>query len=297
MLVKALAVVLFLVCSLPAQTTVTINDSNGNQATAAVYNGNLYYHDSKGNFATGTLRDGRVFVNANNGETVFGTMKNGSVFLTDKKGTTTGTIQNGNIFLNNSNGSVTTGTYDKRGSTYMNTTPPAPTSTPSNDPELQQRIAEQQQQAYAAGYAIGYGVTAAIESAVDHHKLKSFCKANPTAIYQEKDRVRIPCQEAPVTDKAQKAIDSFCRDHPFREINYGLRTITCDTPPNPGNLVWATAYMEFGAKAYKIYSKKKDVKMTQVAVDGFNDGEKEYCILTGKGAAYSDLQGNEQHCE
>jgi hypothetical protein len=119
--------VLFVFCgSLLAQsTTVLISDTNGNQTTGTISNGNVYFHDSKGNIAFGTIRGGNVFLSTGKGEITFGTISGGNVFLTDPKGITTGTIQNGNIFLSNSDGSITTGSYDKNGNVITSTTPSA----------------------------------------------------------------------------------------------------------------------------------------------------------------------------
>ncbi len=297
MLGKALAPVLLLVGPVYAQTALTINDSNGNQATAAQYGPNFYYHDAKGNFATGTVRDGRVFVNSSNGETVFGTVKDGNVLLVDNKGITTGIIQHGNIFLNNSDGSVSSGTYDGRGNANILTTSPSPAPTSSTDTQLQQQIEERREQDYQAGYAIGYGLGAAIGAAVDKHKLDSFCKANPTQTYEAKDGTKTPCQEAPLTGAVQKAVDGFCLTHPFRRINYGLRKITCDVPPTPLNLYWATFFLENGKTLYRYSAGKKDDEMMKDVQEYFEMGRYTYCLLIGKGAAYKDLQGTEQHCE
>jgi len=77
---------LFLLCSsmFAQSTTVFINDSNGNQTTGTISNGNVYFHDSKGNSASGTIRNGSVFLSTDRGEITFGTIKGGNVFLTDQ---------------------------------------------------------------------------------------------------------------------------------------------------------------------------------------------------------------------
>ena len=294
---EILATVTLLVGSLFAQSVIEIHDSAGNQATAALYGQNLYFHDAKGNFATGAVNNGRVFLTVSNGETIFGTIKNGSVFLVDKQGITTGSIRDGNIFLNGSDGSISSGRYDNQGNMYITTTSPPEVPASSTDPKLQQRIEERRGQDYEAGYAIGYGLGAAIGAAIDRHKLHSFCNANPTQTFQANDGTKTPCQEAPLPETVQKSLDRFCPTHPMAKIQYGLRTVYCDTIPDAPNLYWATYLLDTGARAYQIFKKKKDVQGMKDATDAFNQGKYGYCLLTGKGAAYKDWDGNEQHCQ
>ena len=179
--ISLLGVLLFSFVASAQTTRITILDSNGNQATGTVRNGNVYFNDSKGNSAFGTIRNGNVFLNGSNGETTFGTIRNGNVFLTDNKGVTTGSIRNGNIFLSNSDGSTTTGTYNRTTGTMYTSTTGGPTQTvpppqPQIDLERQRQI---QQENFDAGYAVGTAVGNVIGVVIERRREKKFCQKSP----------------------------------------------------------------------------------------------------------------------
>ncbi len=305
MAIKVLAVLFFSVGSLLSQTTtVTIHDSNGNQAAGTITNGNVYFHDTNGNIVFGTIQNGNVFLNTNNGEITFGTIKNGNVSLTDAEGITTGAIKNGSIFLNNSDGSVTTGRYSKSGTFFINTT-----STPRSAAQLQQQQDNAQMQqtiqqtnanAYAPGYAMGSAIGNGITLGIDHHKMESFCKANPTAIFVAKSNAYsgTPCKAGPFTQVQQTNIDNYCWDHPGRETGYGLHKVTCFTPPATPNLKWAKWEMD---ALYKDHE-------AQLSLNNNPDGalhswagwiiwKSKYCTLAKPKASYRDLEGKKQRCD
>lgn len=179
--ISLLGVLLFSFAVSGQTTRITILDSNGNQTTGTVTNGNVYFNDSKGNSSFGTIRNGNVFLNGSNGETTFGTIRNGNVFLTDNQGVTTGSIRNGNIFLSNSDGSTTTGTYNQTTGNMYTTTTGVPTQTvpppqPQIDLERQRQI---QQQNYDAGYAVGTAVGNVIGAVIERRREKKFCQKSP----------------------------------------------------------------------------------------------------------------------
>jgi hypothetical protein len=293
--VRSVAVLFALYGSLLAQsTTVFINDSNGNQTTGTISNGNVYFHDSKGNSAYGTIRNGNVFVNTDKGEITFGTIKGGNVFLTDPKGVTTGTIQNGNIFLSNSDGSITTGSYDKNGNVFTSTTPSA---------QQQQQTLEQrqlrQQQAYEAGAAVGRDIGNDIAAGIANHRINSFCKSNPTATYLTSDGINIDCPNAPFTSWEQAQIDAYCADNPGRGIGFGKHMTTCITPPSSPNLKWATwALKQWGWDF--MHQGNKDVSAAALTSDQLRTNweywREKYCALAPSGASYKDLNGKKQSC-
>lgn len=300
MVIKVLTVLFFSIGSLLAQsTTIFINDNKGNQAVARVSAGHLYFRDNSGNVAIGTLQDGNVFLNTSNGETIFGSIKNGNVNLTDKKGVTTGTIKNGNIFLNNSDGSVTVGTYDKFGHSFTNTTAPPYQTTQQGNAQLQQQIQQNNANAYAAGYAMGSGITNAIIIGAERHKMKSFCKANPTAIFIAKANAfsGTLCKNAPFNQVQQEHIDSYCEDNPGHETGYGLHMVTCFVPPPIPNLKWAKWEMD---GLHKDYEAQLSLNINSIGAsqsrDSWTAWKTTYCGLAKKGASYKNLDGKKQHC-
>ncbi len=174
-------------------TTITISDSNGNQTTGTITNGNVFFVDSSGNTAFGTIREGNVFLSTSNGETTFGTIRNGNVFLTDQKGNTTGTVKNGYIFLNNSNGSITTGTYNNNSSFTTTTSTGAPSGT-AQQPQSNTNV--QQSQAVQSSYAIGQKLGNALAVSIINHRIRSFCKQHGDYGYWRfRDGRTITCAE------------------------------------------------------------------------------------------------------
>lgn len=197
-------------------TTITINDSNGNQTNGTINGSNVFFHDNKGNIAFGTIKDGNVYLTTSGGEVLFGTVKNGNVFLTDQNGNTTGTIRNGYIFLNNSDGSITTGTYDSN-HTFTTTTPAAaPADTTSAPPPVQQSSTQ-----YQDGYAIGQQLGTAIGSAIQVHRIKSACKKHTDDVWRFPDGSFVTCSSMNAGHPArqwpsQPALSSLAND-PDRE--------------------------------------------------------------------------------
>jgi hypothetical protein len=300
--IKVLAVLFFTVASLFSQTTtVTIHDSNGNQAVGTITDGNVYFHDNNGNIAFGSVRNGNVFLNTNNGEVTFGTIKNGNVSLTDKEGITTGAIKNGNIFLNNSDGSVTVGTYDKSGNSFTNTTSvPASQTTQQGNAQLQQQIQQNNANAYAAGYAAGYGITNAIIIGAERHKMNSFCKTNPTSIFVAKSNVfsGTLCKDASFNQAQQEQIDSYCKDHPGHETGIGLHNVTCFAPPAIPNLKWAKWEMDGLHKDYEAQlSLNNNAAGVSQSRASWTSWESTYCTLAKQKASYKDLEGKKQRCD
>lgn len=181
-MIKLLAMTLVLVGLATGQTTrVIIIDSSGNQTFGTMSNGNVYFQSSNGHTTYGAIRDGSVFLTTEKGEITFGTVKDGTVFLTDQKGISTGTIRGGNIFLSNSDGSITTGTYSSSGA-FTSTT-----STSGNTGSNQVIDSEATRQAqfdddaarrradFQAGYTVGQAVGKSIGSAIEMHRISSFC--------------------------------------------------------------------------------------------------------------------------
>jgi hypothetical protein len=301
MVIKALSVLFISAVSLVAQTTtITINDNNGNQAVATVTDGHLYFRDNSGNIAIGTLQGGNVFLNTSQGETIFGRVKDGNVTLTDQKGTTTGTIRNGNIFLSNSDGTVTTGTYNRFGTIFTNTTP-APANTAEQDnAQLQRQIQQNNANAYAAGYAMGSALGNGIALAIDRHRMKSFCKSNPSGIFIRQSNAFSGslCQNAPFTESQQKQVDGFCNDHPGGETGYGLHTVTCFIPPVGPNLKWAKWEMGELHKDYEVQvSLGENSTGANESRADWTSWKMTYCRLAPKGAPYRALDGTKQHCD
>jgi hypothetical protein len=288
--------VLFVLCgSLLAQsTTVFINDTNGNQTTGTISNGNVYFHDSKGNSAYGIIRDGNVFMNTDKGEITFGTIRGGNVFLSDPKGVTTGTIRNGNIFLSNSDGSTTTGSYDKNGNILTSTSPSA---------QQQQQNLEQQQlrqkQDYEAGAAVGRDIGADIAAGIANHRINSFCKTNPTATYLTSDGINIDCPKASFTSWEQEQIDAYCADNPGRGIGFGKHMVNCVTPPSSPNLKWATWALKQWGWDYT-HQGNKDISAAALTSDQLRTNWEywrgKYCALAPSGSTYKDLNGKKQRC-
>jgi len=288
--------VLFAFCGLllAQSTTVLISDTNGNQTTGTISNGNVYFHDSKGNIAFGTIRGGSVFLSTGKGEITFGTISGGNVFLTDPKGITTGTIQNGNIFLSNSDGSITTGSYDKSGNVITSTTPSAQQQQENLE---QQRL--KQQQDYENGAAVGRVIGNGIANGIANHRINSFCKANPTGTYLTSDGINIDCPNAPFSNWEQQQIDAYCADNPGREMGFGKHMVTCITPPITPNLKWATWELK---QTQWYYTHQRDKFVIAQAVTGEQLRSNwiywrgKYCALAPAGAAYKDLDGRKQHC-
>lgn len=303
MIIQVLAVLLFSVGSLLAKnTTVTIHDSKGNQAVGTITDGNVYFHDTIGNIVFGTVQHGNVFLNTNNGEITFGTIKKGNVFLKDKDGISTGAIRNGNIFLNSSDGSVTTGTYSKSGTLFTNTT-----SAPSTAVQLQQSNAQLQRQtqqnnanAYAAGYTMGSGIANAIVIGAEHHRMKSFCKANPASKFIAKSNLfsGALCKDAAFSRAQQEHIDSYCVDHPGRETAFGLHNVTCFTPPAIPNLMWAKWEMDGLHRDYDAqFSLNDNEDGVAQSSASWATWKSKYCVLAKPKASYRDLQGKKQRCD
>ena len=295
MTAKVLSVLFVLCGSLLAQnTTVLINDTNGNQTTGTISNGNVYFHDSKGNSAYGTIRDGSVFISTDKGEITFGTIRGGNVFLTDQKGITTGTIQNGNIFLSNSDRSITTGSYDKNGNVITSTTPSA---------QQQQQNLEQEelkrQQDYEAGAAAGRVIGNGIAAGIANHRINSFCKTNPTATYLTSDGINIDCPKASFNSWEQEQIDAYCADNPGRGIGFGKHMVTCVTPPSAPNLKWATWELK-ETQWYYTHQRDKFVIAQEVTGDQLRANwiywRGKFCALAPAGTTYKDLDGRKQHC-
>jgi hypothetical protein len=288
--------VLFALCgSLLAQsTTVFINDSNGNQTTGTISNGNLYFHDSKGNSAYGTIRDGNVFMSTDKGEITLGTIKSGNVFLADPKGIITGTIRGGNIFLSSSDGSITTGSYDKDRNVFTSTTP----SAQQQQDELKQQQLKQQQ-AYEAGAAAGRAIGEDIATAVANHRINSFCKADPTGTYLTADAINIDCPKAPFTAWEQEQIDAYCKDNPGKGIGFGKHMVKCVTPPSSPNLKWAAWALKQWRWDY-MHQRDKDVTAAALTRDQLGaDWEYwrvKYCALAPPVSTYTDLNGKKQSC-
>lgn len=281
--------------SLLAQSTsVFINDTNGNQTTGTISNGNVYFHDSHGNSAYGTIRGGSVFMNTGNGEITFGTLRDGNVFLTDSKGITTGTIKNGNIFLSNSDGSITTGTYNSNGQVFTSTSGQVSTST---SPSVQQQQINQQN--YDAGAAFGRAIGSDIAAGVENHRINSYCKANPTSTVHLDNGVSIPCPDAPVDSWEQHQIDSYCAQNPGLWIEIGKHRANCDTAPNPPSLKWAIWELKEWQWDYK-HQRNKVVMAGALTSDqlrtNWEQWRETYCALARSGAKYKDLNGKKQSC-
>ena len=304
---KIIGVLLLFGASLLAQsTTVIISDSNGNQTTGTITNGNVFFHDSQGNIAFGTIKNGNVFLNTSNGQTTFGTIRDGSVLLTDQKGITTGTIRNGNIFLSNSDGSTTTGSYDKNGNVLTSTSPSSEQQ--QRDMEQQQRQQqlnlEQQQQKqqedYEAGATVGRAIGNGIANGLANHRINSFCKAYPTATYLTADAINIDCPKATFTGWEQEQIDTFCADNPGRGIGFGKHMVTCVTPPSTPNLKWAA--WEINAWRWDFRNQgNKVMAASSLTSDQISKSwdywRGVYCRLSPPGAAYKSLDGKKQRCD
>jgi hypothetical protein len=295
MTAKVFSVLLVLCGSLLAQsTTVFINDTNGNQTTGTISNGNVYFRDSKGNSAYGTIRDGSVFISTDKGEITFGTIRGENVFLTDPKGITTGTIQNGNIFLRNSDGSITTGSYDKNGNVLTSTSP----SAEQQQQNLEQQQLEQQQD-YEAGAAAGRVIGNGVAAGIANHRINSFCKTNPTATYLTSDGINIECPKAPFNSWEQEQIDAYCAENPGRGIGFGKHMVSCVTPPSSPNLKWATWALRQWEWDY-LHQSNKEVAGAALTSDQLRTNWEywrgKYCALAPTGAIYKDLDGKKQHC-
>lgn len=281
--------------SLLAQSTnVFIIDTNGNQTTGTISNGNVFFHDSHGNTAYGTIRDGSVFVSTGKGEITFGTIEDGNVFLSDRNGITTGTVQNGNIFLRNSNGSITTGTYDSNGQVLTSTSPS--TEQRRQAEEHQQQI---NQQNYEAGASFGRAIGSDIAAGIENHRIKSYCKSNPTATVHLDNGIGMPCPDAPLQQGELDDVDRYCAENPGLDMYIGFHKFDCYTPPNPPNLKWAT----WELKEWQWdYTHQRNKAVIGVALTGdqlradWEYWRKTYCALAPSGATYKDLNGKKQHC-
>ncbi|HEV2485799.1 MAG TPA: hypothetical protein VGT08_09725 [Terracidiphilus sp.] len=229
-------------------TTITINDSNGNQTNGTINGSNVFFHDSKGNIAFGTIKDGNVYLTTSGGEVLFGTVKSGNVFLTDQNGNTTGTIRNGDIFLSNSDGSITTGTYDSN-HTFTTTTPAA--TTPADTTPAPSQVQQPSTQ-YQDGYAIGQQLGTALGSAIQIHRIKSACKKHADDSWRFPDGSFVTCSSVnaghPVRQwPAQAALSSPAADpngekqgrqaHDLMErLRSNINSIIAmskDSPPSP----------------------------------------------------------------
>jgi hypothetical protein len=281
--------------SLFAQTaTVLISDSNGNQTTGTINNGNVFFHDSQGNIAFGTIKDGNVFLSTSKGQTTFGTIRDGNVLLTDQKGISTGTIRNGNIFLSNSDGSVTTGSYDTKGNIHTSTSP----STEQQQQALEQQRLRQQQD-YEAGATVGRAIGVGIANGVANHRINSFCKANPTATYLTADRISIECPKAAFSSWEQSQIDAYCVDNPGREMGFGRHMVTCVTPPTTPNLKWATWELNTWRWDFRNQGKKAMAgsSLTSDQIKSSWDYWRGlYCRLSPPGTTFRDLEDKKQRC-
>lgn len=297
-IITAIAVAVFALVSwcgaVAAQTkTIYIQDDHGNQAVGTVTDGNVFFHDNSGNIAVGTIKDGNVFLNTNSGETIFGTVKDGNVFLTDQAGITTGTIQNGNIFLHNSDGSITTGTYDSSGHMSTSTTG---STTIDNDANAAAQQQAREQAEYNAGYAMGSALGAGIAIAVQKHRLHSFCKKNPTGVFNNEGAFSgTPCPDAPLNASQQASVDEFCANNPGRKAKVGLRTIGCFTPPPVPNLKWARWEMGALRTDYQAQVALKSPGVEQARVDWFT-WNSVFCGLSSSKASYKGLDGKKKHC-
>jgi len=294
--VKIVGVLLLFGASLLAQsTTVIISDSNGNQTTGTLTNGNVFFHDSQGSITFGTIKNGNVFLNTSKGQTTFGTIRDGSVFLTDQKGITTGTIRNGNIFLSNSDGSITTGTYDKNGNIITSTSP--------SSQQQQQNVEQQQlkqQQDYEAGAAVGRVIGDGIANGLANHRINSFCKAYPTATYLTSDGINIDCPKATFTSWEQEQIDAFCADNPGRGIGFGKHMVTCDTPTSTPNLKWAAWAIKQWRWDFKNQGNKVVVASSLTSDQirkNWDYWRGVYCRLSPPGTTYKDLDDKKQRCD
>lgn len=268
-------------------TSVTITDSNGNQANGTINGSNVFFVDSNGKSTFGTIRGGNVFLNTSNGEITFGTIKNGNVFLTDQKGNTTGTIKNGYVFLNNSDGSTTTGTYYNLGNTTIiksttagipAETPEQPIQQPANDIQAKQR--EEFESGYVVGQSIGNGLAVAIQK----HHIKSFCKKKgDTGYWRFDDGSIITCASInagrPVREwpaQAQRP-DSSLQSDGLKAYNL-MESLRKDLPDMD-----AANGGTFGP------SFVEDVKKNWANMRNI------YCKAS-PGAAYTDLQNQQQTC-
>ena len=296
MTAKFVGVFLLFGTSLLAQTTtVLISDSNGNQTTGTINNGNVFFHDSQGNITFGTIKDGNIFLNTSKGQTTFGTIHNGNVSLTDEKGMTTGTIRNGNIFLLNSDGSTTTGSYDKNGNINTSTSP----SSQQHQIEQQQQQLKQQQD-YETGAAVGRVIGEGIANGIENHRINSFCKSNPTSTYLTSDRIRIDCPKSTFNNWEQEQIDEFCADNPGRGIGFGKHMVTCVSPPSIPNLKWATWEINAWRLDYRNQGKKvmssSSLTSDQISKN-WDYWRGVYCRLSPPGTTYKDLDEKKTRCD
>lgn len=268
-------------------TSVTITDSNGNQANGTINGSNVFFVDSNGNSTFGTIRNGNVFLNTSNGEITFGTIKNGNVFLTDQKGNTTGTIKNGYVFLNNSDGSTTTGTYNHLGNTTIinSTTTGIPTETtqqptqqPANDIQAQQR--EEFESGYVVGQAIGNGLAVAIQK----HHIKSFCKKNgDTGYWRFEDGSIVTCASINAGRPVREWPAQAQRPDPALQSDglqaYDLMESLRKALPDVDAVNGGTFGPSFVEDVKKNWANMRDI----------------YCKAS-PGAVYTDLQSQQQTC-
>lgn len=292
-MIRCVILSLILVGSAFAQSTsVTITDSNGNQANGTINGSNVFFVDNDGNSTFGTIRGGNVFLNTSKGEITFGTIKNGNVFLTDQKGNTTGTIKNGYIFLNNSDGSTTTGTYNHLGNTtIINSTttgiPAETTSAPDTTPISPQN--QQPSAQYQDGYAIGQQLGTAIGSAIQVHRIKSACKKHADDVWRFPDGSFVTCSSVnaghPVRQwPAQAALSRSANDlNREREGTqaWDMMEKLRSTLNDPNLTVQNLSESEKGVLAE--------------ARSSWNDMRDIFC-KTFPGAGYMDLGNQQQYC-
>lgn len=285
-MVRTLAVLFVLVgVAFGQNTTITITDSNGNQANGMIsVSGNVFFHDSKGNLEFGTIRDGNVFLNTSNGEVTFGTVKNGNLFLTDQKGNTTGTIRNGNIFLSNSDGSITTGTYNQSGVITTTTTSPSPSVSSGAVQQPRTQAGAEESTEYQSGYIIGQQLGNAIGAGIQRHRINSFCKKNGDSGYWKlPDGSIVTCASV----NARRPV----REWPAQRSSYA---------PLPDPVL-----QDQGRRAYDLMESLRhnltgldpnaDAGVVPEARNSWGQMRDIYCEAS-PGTAYIDLEGHQQTC-
>jgi hypothetical protein len=267
--------------------TVSIQDTNGNRTTGTISGDNVFFQDNHGNSAFGTISGANVFMNTSKGQITFGTIKDGNVFLTDQKGNTTGTIKDGNIFLSNSDGSITTGTYDSNGNALTSTSPST---------QQQQQI---NQQNYEAGAAFGNAAGSLIATGIENHRMKSYCKANPTSTLHLANGIGMPCPGAPLQQAELDDVDRYCAENPGLDMYIGFHKFDCDKPPNPPNLKWAIWEMDQSHYAYKHQHDKIVISWglnSDQLLAKWEYWRATYCTLAPVAAKYKDLDDKKQRC-
>lgn len=144
------------------------------------------------------------------------------------------------------------------------------------------------------GSALGNGIIVAVE----HHKLKEFCKKNPTAIYVNKRTGYYSgtlCPDAPLSAAAQASVDRICNDSPGAQVNVGLHVVRCFTPPPTPNLKWARWEMDALRTDYETQAALHAPAIDQARSD-WSAWNETYCRLAGAKGSYKDLNGKKQYC-